>query len=286
VSEPLELSKSAADVLVPDGLALEQALARTTHLGIGAHADDLELFAFHGIARCFRTPDRWFTGVTVTCGGGSSRAGPYAGLSDEEMRTTRRHEQRKAAIVGEYGAQLQLAWSSAEVKEGAPGVAADLLAIFKRARPEVVYVHNPADKHDTHVAVLLRSLSALRALPKEQRPKKLYGYEGWRDLDWLLDEDKQVLPVDEHESLGAALMAVHDAQISGGKRYDLAAAGRRRAHASFFEPRAADTHEGLSWAMDLTPLMEQDELTLTSLVEGHIERLRADVRARLRRLGG
>jgi LmbE family N-acetylglucosaminyl deacetylase len=54
-----------------------EALARITHLGIGAHQDDLEFMAFHGILACFRMrDDRWFGGVTCTNGAGSSRTGP------------------------------------------------------------------------------------------------------------------------------------------------------------------------------------------------------------------
>ena len=47
------------------------------------------------------------------------------------------------------------------------------------------------------------------------------------------------MPVDRHENLHAALMGVFDSQIAGGKRYDLATAGRRRAHATYFEDRTA-----------------------------------------------
>ena len=42
-----------ADVFVPDGLPPAAALARTTHLAIAAHQDDIEIMAYHGIAECF-----------------------------------------------------------------------------------------------------------------------------------------------------------------------------------------------------------------------------------------
>jgi hypothetical protein len=35
-------------LFVPDQKALPEALTRTTHLGVGAHHDDLEFMAFHG----------------------------------------------------------------------------------------------------------------------------------------------------------------------------------------------------------------------------------------------
>jgi len=57
----------------------------------------------------------------------------------------------------------------------------------------------------------------------------------WRDLDWLVDSDKAPFDVSEHENLQAALLGVFDSQIAGGKRYDLASMGRRRANATYFE---------------------------------------------------
>ena len=41
--------------------------------------------------------------------------------------------------------------------------------------------------------MLAHSLAALRRLPADQRPKRVLGCEVWRDLDWLVDADKQVL---------------------------------------------------------------------------------------------
>src|SRR6188768_237170 len=112
----LALSRSDADVFVPDGLELGQALARTTHLAVGAHQDDLEFMAAHGVAECFQNPARWFTGVVVTDGAGSARDFEYKSYSNEQMMAVRRHEQRKAAYVGEYAAMLQLCHPSSVVK--------------------------------------------------------------------------------------------------------------------------------------------------------------------------
>ncbi|RME84976.1 MAG: PIG-L family deacetylase, partial [Caldilineae bacterium] len=97
-----------AQIFVPDDTPPVEALARTTHMGIGAHQDDLEIMAIDGILTCFGREDLWFTGVTVTDGRGSPRAGIYGNYSDEQMRQVRLHEQRKAAVVGEYAAQVLL----------------------------------------------------------------------------------------------------------------------------------------------------------------------------------
>lgn len=276
-----------ADSFVPDGSPVETALRRTTHLAVVAHQDDIEFMAIHGVLACFGRDDRSFTGVTVTDGGGSPRAGRYAGTSDDEMRRVRREEQRRAAAAGGYGCQIQLAHPSAVVRDPEdPGPTADLGAILELARPSVVYLHNPADKHDTHVACFLRALAALRALPADRRPATVYGCEMWRDLDWLVDDDKVLLPIEDPTGLAPVLAAVFDSQIAGGKRYDLAIAGRRRAQATFADPHATDRHEQLTLALDLTPLVEDPGADVAAFTAAHLRRLEEDIRERLARLGG
>ena len=279
----LLLAQPNADVFVPDGTEIGAALSRTTHLAIGAHQDDLEFMAAHGVVECFQNPSRWFTGVVVTNGGGSARDFEYKDYSDERMMDVRQLEQRKAAFVGEYSAMLQLRHPSALVKDAAaPVVVQDLLNILRETRPEVVYTHNLADKHDTHVAVALRLIAACLELPADARPKRIIGCEVWRDLDWLCDPDKVAMPVDRHENLHAALMGVFDSQIAGGKRYDLATAGRRRAHATYFESHGTDEHSSLIWGMDLTPLLNGADPH--ELVKSYIARFEAEVAGRITRL--
>jgi len=283
----MEFHHSEAELFVPDETPLPAALERTTHLCVGAHQDDQEFMAYHGIAECFGRADKWFSGVVVSNGGGSARSGLYADYTDEAMMETRRHEQRKAAFVGEYACQIQLGYPSHELKDGQQrGVIDDLQRIFELARPEIVYVHNPADKHDTHVACCLRAIEALRGLSPDARPTKVYGCEIWRDLDWMLDEDKVVLPVDSHENLATALGGVFDSQLCGGKRYDLAIQGRRRAHATMFESHAVDRSTALSWAMDLTPLIHDPKASVVDYTLEFIDRLRDDVKERASKLGG
>ena len=200
------------------------------------------------------------------------------------MQAVRVREQRKAAVIGEYSVQLQLAHPSSAVKDPRNAdVAADLDRIFTTASAEVVYLHQPADKHDTHVAVFGHALAALRRLPATLRPKRVYGCEVWRDLDWLPDADKQVLDVSAYPNVAASLVGVFDSQISGGKRYDLATAGRRLAHATYHTSHATDIHQGITWAMDLTPLVQDPALSVRDFTRGFIDRLRDDVDARLAR---
>lgn len=279
----MKFSHSAADVFVPDStLTPEAALERTTHLCVGAHQDDLEIMAYHGIAECFGQKDKWFSGVVVTNGAGSPRTGLYGSHTDAQMQEVRRQEQRKAAVIGEYSIQIQLAHPSSAVKDRTnAAVRTDLEAIFEAAGAEIVYLHQPADKHDTHIGVLAHCLAALRKLPANRRPKRVFGCEVWRDLDWMLDSDKQVLDTGRFPNLAMALVGVFDSQITGGKRYDLATAGRRIAHATYHTSHATDQFQGINWAMDLTPLVENPALSLAEYTRQHIERFQRDVAERL-----
>ena len=166
----MQFHNSNADLFVPDGLDPAAALDRTTHLCVSAHQDDIEIMAYHGIAECFGQPDKWFTGVVVTNGAGSPRSGIYGHYTDDDMQQIRRKEQRKAAYVGDYACQIQLAFTSAQVKDTQEtAVVEDLNRIFLAAQPEVVYLHNLADKHPTHVAVALRAMAA--RWRRNSRPK-------------------------------------------------------------------------------------------------------------------
>jgi len=278
------LSQPGAELYVPDGGDAVDALARTTHLAIGAHQDDLEIMAIEGILACYGRSDAWFTGVVVTDGRGSPRTGPYAGHSDDAMVAVRAEEQRKAAHLGDFSAQALLGFPSSVVKDPADRtVAALLLELLEAAQPRVVYAHSLADKHDTHVAVTLKTVDALRALPRNAWPERVIGCEVWRDLDWLDDADKVIMDASEREGLQAALLGVFDSQIVGGKRYDLAAMGRRRAHATFHQSHGVDRVTGAVIGMDLTPLLHDPAIEPADFVARHLERFQQDVVGRVRR---
>lgn len=265
----------------------EAALARVTHLCIAAHQDDIEIMAHEGICDCLEDPaKRAFGGVVATNGAGSPRAGLYAAISDLDMQAVRAEEQRRAAALGGYAIQIQLAHPSADVKQaGHAAVKRDLATILGGCRPEVLYLHNPADKHDTHVALLLRCLEVLREMPAGQRPRRVLGCEVWRDLDWLVDVDKVALNSGRRPELAEQLLKLFDSQISGGKRYDLATIGRRAANATFHTSHATDRLAGVTWAIDLTPLVAEPAPEVAAFTLAHIDRLRAEVAERLARLG-
>lgn len=276
-----------SQLFIPDGTPEEEAIRRTTYMGISAHQDDLEIMAYHGIIACYQNPDRWFGGVVVTNGGGAPRADIYGDYTDEMMMAVRAVEQKKAAYLGEYGFQALLHYPSSAVKDPANSdVVGELKTLIDLARPERIYTHNLADKHDTHVAVTVRVIQACRALPPEARPREIWGCEVWRDLDWMTDSDKVVLDCTGHENLQAALLGVFDSQVCGGKRYDLATMGRRRAHATYHESHGVDVAELLNFAMDLTPLINDPSLCLKEYVKGYLDRFLAEVETRIGKATG
>ena len=281
----MKLRNPGSEIFIPDDIPVEKAFERTTHMAIAAHQDDVEIMAYHGIAQCFGQADKWFAAVIVTNGAGSARSGLYASYSDEDMRRVRKAEQKKAAFIGEYGALALLDYTSAAVKGSEKDIIANEIAsIIEVARPKVVYTHNLADKHDTHVATALRVIEAIRMLPEQTRPEKVYGCEVWRGLDWLPDDEKVVLDVDAMQNLSAALLGVFDSQISGGKRYDLATQGRRLANATYAESHEVDKSGALTYAMDLTPLVADIDTDIAGYVKRYIDRLWDDIYSRISRL--
>ena len=273
-------------IYISDGTEEKKAILRTTHLAISAHQDDIEFMAYAPIAECFGKADRWFSGVVVTDGAGSPRSGLYADYTDEEMKKVRIVEQKKAAAVGEYSFQMLLGYSSKEVKDPKnTAIVKELAEIIRQAKPKYLYTHNLADKHETHVATALKVIAALRTLKAEERPEKVYGCEVWRDLDWVNDEEKIYMDCGPHPNLMRCLSAVFDSQIVGGKRYDLAAEGRRLANATFSASHACDTYTALNYAMDITPLMDE-KTDIAEYITGFIRRFERDVCGRLHKFGG
>ena len=273
-----------AEIYIPDQMRDGQALARTTHLCFAAHQDDIEIMAAQPILECFQQEDKWFTGVVVTDGRGSPRDSLYKEYTDEEMRLVRFKEQRKAAIVGEFAAQIMLDIPSKAIKDASrSGPVEDILAILRATNPKSVYTHNLADKHDTHVAVALRVIEALRKLDEAERPERVVGCEVWRALDWMVDSDKVMMDLSGQENLQFALLGVFDSQIAGGKRYDLASMGRRRANATYWVSHGVDQTAGVSYGMDMSPLMHDPDLHPAEFVAEFVQRFATDVQERVMR---
>jgi len=283
----MKFHQDTASVFIPDGRPAAEAFGRITHLGIGAHQDDIEIMAFHGVLQCYHRAKRCFGAVTCTDGRGSPRAGKYATLSDEEMRQLRRKEQDQAAAVGEYGFVAQLDYPSSRVKDPREAMLIeDLEAVLLASRPRVVYTHNLADRHETHAAVAMRAIQAIRRLPADRRPKTVYGCEVWRDLDWLTDADKVALDVGRRMSLAKKLIDVYDSQIEGGKNYRQASLARWLVNATYYQSHETDVFKRLCYAMDLTPLVRDDSLDSGAYVLEFLRRFRQDVESKLKKFSG
>ena len=277
----MKLANKTAELFIPSGADKQTSISQTTDLCIAAHHDDIEIMAYGPISDCYGKPDRHFTGVVVTDGGGSPRNGVYASYSDEDMKAIRAIEQKNAALIGRYSAQFLLSYKSGEVKDPTNRAVIDeIKEIILNCAPDVLYTHNFADKHDTHVAVTMHVIRALRELPPAARPKKIVSMEVWRGLDWLCDEDKVVYDTSAYPNIASATLNVFDSQISGGKRYDLAATGRRLANATFFASHAVDGYESASFGIDITDLINSDA-SPTDFISSYIDKFKDEVQKRI-----
>lgn len=236
---------------IPDAVPQEEALARTTHLGVVAHPDDLEIAAFHGIIQKYKDPDKWFAGLVCTHGG--------------ETAEIRKLEQNTAALEGQYAFVAHLSWHSHDIKHVIQErLVTQISEWILKSRPEIVYTHTLFDRHDTHVSVAKHTLLAIARISKTYRPEKVYGCEVWRSLDWL--PTRISLDVSGYTDLALKLVQCFTSQIEGGKKYDLATLSRRQAHATFSESHAADQSSEIILAEDLTHLID------TLDFEGHVEK--------------
>ena len=92
----------------------------------------------------------------------------------------------------------------------------------------------------------------------------------WRDLDWLEDDEKIRLDVSGNDQLAEALIDCHASQLTPAKRYDLATIGRRRANATYSDSHGNIPEAYLTHAMNLTPLILDDAMSLQDFVAGRI----------------
>lgn len=269
---------TGADIHVPDGLAPEKALSRTTYMSIAAHQDDCEIMAYHAIAECYGSETEWYSAVVLTDGGGSPRSGAYAGYTNEQIHEKRSAEQRKAADVGQYAAMVQLAYTSEEVRTTKREIIEDeLVTLLRMAQPKYMFLHNPADRHETHLGACLRAIGALRKLPPELRPEKVYGMEVWRSLDWLSAKDRLIFDTSRYPEIESGVITAFESQCTPLKRFDSAAIGRRLGNATFQAPRDNDPTSSCNIGVDLTPLIENPELDVKAFTLALVDRFRREV---------
>lgn len=255
-----------------------------THLGVGAHPDDLEIMAGHGIEQCLKQPESHFLGVICTTGGGSARSGEFSQTTDQEMVYLREQEQISSAKMGRYLGVIGLNFDSSQIKKDWNiEFLNDLQEIILSTKPQYIYTHNLADKHQTHIAVTTHVIEALRQT--QYMPQALWGCEVWRGLDWLNDQEKKLLPI-EDPKLIKKLVDCHKSQTLGGKSYSEATVGRMQANATFFESHQVDTHKHQVFAMDLLPLVKSPSLSFLDYIDQSLAAFKEQVACSLQPFSG
>lgn len=230
-------------------------------LCICAHQDDNEIMAVDGILKGYRSRNYSFALVVTADGGGSARTGEFKDYTDEMMKEVRIKEQEAASEIGKYHSLYLLNYTSKEIKEKQnDNIVNEYIKIIKELKPEVVYTHSLLDKHPTHIGVVLKVIEALRRLPKEDRPKHVYGCEVWRGLDWISDDRKIGFDLSRNVRLQKQLLQVFKSQIAGGKSYLDASIGRRYANATYFNSHAVDSYKLVSYGIDLNPVVNGKDI--------------------------
>ena len=253
----MRFNNASAEVFVPGKTVEIEAINRTTHLAIGAHPDDYEIIAYHGIEYCIDHPENYFSSVTITSGSGGPRFGLYTEIDNLQYVELRKLEQKKAAIIGNYSACFFLDYESSGIKtDRGKDVINDLKRILLESRPRVIYTHSLFDFHETHVCVTLKVISALRDIRDKYIPEKFYGCEAWGSLDWLTQIDKIKLITRTHPDIESAILSIYDSQNMGIKRFDKATIARRMVNTIYNEINTrCDDSDSSTFAVDLLPLI-------------------------------
>ena len=280
----MTFGKNEAECYVPDGASPDAAMGRATILAIGAHPDDLVVMALPGILEALHRGGRQFFGIVATHGGSDPRTGSYAGLTYDEIREIRREEQCQAADIGGYSGIVQLMYDSREVKDLADTrLERDLQAILDAVRPDRVFLHNPCDRHDTHVAVCLRSIRALRAVTASTgwMPEAVLGCEVWRSLDWVVHHDRVHVRLHDEGMLSDHLIHAYKSQYAQNTQYEMALRGRRIVNATHQEALSQGEAHQVEFAMDLLPLVRDPSLDVETFVRHILHHFEHDVMSRV-----
>lgn len=244
-------------------------------VAIGAHPDDVELMALPEIAAAL---ERRCTLHAVVCCDGA------AGDGERSVIDVRRSEARAAAAIGGFDLTLLERESSDVRGAGFGDLVEELRTLVAGGDADVVLTHAPTDRHPTHVAVCAAVVEALRAVPTERRPARLFGREVWGSLDWL-GADAVRRDIGQLSDLLHRLLGAHQSQLAM-RPFDAAARGRAVANAVFFDPREPFEAGGELLALDLTPAIEDGGPSLRALVEMALQRHSARVDAALRPYSG
>jgi LmbE family N-acetylglucosaminyl deacetylase len=227
----------------PQGLDPNEARARTRILAIGAHPDDLEFMCLEPIARSLSHGS--FGGLIVSSGSGSIRSPQHAQLSSADYSELRWSEQKEAARIGNYSFVDSLNLDSGPLRspEGFEELVGKLKNYLLGFELDEIYLHQPFDRHPTHVRSCFAALEALRRLPQPKRPAHVFGCEVWRNIDWIPASKKTLRPLGQKElELQVRLAQVFESQADpmSAKNYVQALVGRKTANAVFQEGLTRD----------------------------------------------
>lgn len=284
----MKLFAQNADVFVPGvpGSAtteeLVRALGGVTHVVVGAHPDDAEVGALPAISMCRKRGDLGLCAVILTDGRNPPLSGPYRHLPPERMVKIRIEEQRQAALVGGYRAVIQLCYCSDELKPHArrSDAVADIAAILDATRCEELWLHQPFDRHPTHGSAFFCGIGALGRLPRDKRPRRLFGMEVWGTVDCLPADQLEEFDVSCDAELLERLLEPFKSQ-NAAKDYQSGVRGRQTAHATFRQSHATNGGSRVCLAVKLHDFLENPELDVRSWVTAVHERALHDLHQRL-----
>lgn len=250
--------------------------APVKYMAVAAHQDDVEIMALDGIFKG-QGADASFCAVVLADGAGCPKNGKYSTLKPQEIMDLRMEEQKAASEIGRYNSLYLLKQPSLKIKAADEDIKKQILsALLENSPLDVLYIHNLCDKHPTHIGAAKLALSAALALPKEKRPKKLFGCEVWRALDWLDDEEKVRFNLDGNKNLASKLLSVFESQ-NATKSYDDGARGRRLANATFSESHLENDAKEVWLAMDLTPLLDEKKPDIKDFLAKKLRKFQDDV---------
>jgi LmbE family N-acetylglucosaminyl deacetylase len=249
----------------------------TKHLLIIAtHQDDAEFMGYGVIAKAYKSKEYSVDVIIVSDGAGSPRTGAYANYTDEMMMEARYEEQKRAAKIGQYSSLTLLKYPSSTIKAQDPHIMEDLVKLIEMIKPETIYLHNPFDKHATHVACCLAALKAIDALKDKSYIKDVFGCEVWRGLDWVVTKDKVFMDTYLHQDELLPILSVFESQIAGGKRYDTALMGRWAANATFNDSHAVDDYTNCSYMINMNDVA-LNKMPITDFVNKYLNNFKEEV---------
>lgn len=250
---------------------------------IAAHKDDGEMIGIKAIDDSFKK-DESMVMIILTNGSGCPRVGEFKSVSDEDMVEIRTAEQKRAAEIGRYNCLYLLEHSSKEVQDMHTNIKNELVEILKKY-PEIenIYIHNPFDKHNTHVGACELAIAAIKELYADGALKKLskvLGVEVWRGLDWLPDKYKVTIDTTGAEFISQNIMSVFVSQNSA-KRYDEAISNRRLANATFDASHESNICTSLMYAIDLMGVVQDVNKNLSDLLTENLDLFEKELRKNL-----